>query len=306
MRGLREFARPLPLAAAALLAVNDHVLKGAGLLPTWLTGKLSDVAGLFFFPILLFALTSLVLPPQSRIPRAIALSLATGAAFAALKLVPRLNASVASVWEVVMDPTDLLVLPVLALSVVYLREPPLSRVAERSGSDLVRAAGVVLAGLASMATSAPRNVRNYPAWQVVGTKAMVSDCVEVTPVVVKSGKEGIGVVVAVRGLAACASHLVASRVLIEGASFPGVFADNQVDASSRTVRSYLAFSFDNNVLWNKGQNDGSLELELETGAGLVRLAFHLHEIWESAHRRVDYGGAPMPPPPPPVGQDAGQ
>jgi len=41
----------LPLAAVLVLAVNDHVLKGSGLLPDMVTGKLSDVAGLFFFPI---------------------------------------------------------------------------------------------------------------------------------------------------------------------------------------------------------------------------------------------------------------
>jgi len=28
---------PLPLAAIALTAINDHVLKGSGLLPAWLT-----------------------------------------------------------------------------------------------------------------------------------------------------------------------------------------------------------------------------------------------------------------------------
>src|SRR5690242_20127817 len=47
---------PLPLAAVAVLAINDHLLKGAGVLPGWLTGKLSDIAGLFFFPLLLTAL----------------------------------------------------------------------------------------------------------------------------------------------------------------------------------------------------------------------------------------------------------
>lgn len=52
---LGEFLHPLPLAALVLLAVNDHLLKGAGLLPKWVTGKLSDIGGLFFFPLLLTA-----------------------------------------------------------------------------------------------------------------------------------------------------------------------------------------------------------------------------------------------------------
>jgi len=37
--------------ALAVLVVNDHVLKGAGLLPGWLTGKLSDFAGLVVAPV---------------------------------------------------------------------------------------------------------------------------------------------------------------------------------------------------------------------------------------------------------------
>lgn len=52
---LGEFLHPVPLLALAALAVNDHVLKGAGVLPGWLTGKLSDFAGLLFFPLLLTA-----------------------------------------------------------------------------------------------------------------------------------------------------------------------------------------------------------------------------------------------------------
>lgn len=44
---------PVVLSAVALMAVNDHVLKGVG--PGWLTGKLSDVAGLVLLPMLLQA-----------------------------------------------------------------------------------------------------------------------------------------------------------------------------------------------------------------------------------------------------------
>lgn len=46
----------MPLVALVLLALNDHLWKGAGVLPAWLTGKLSDFAGLLFFPLLLSAL----------------------------------------------------------------------------------------------------------------------------------------------------------------------------------------------------------------------------------------------------------
>jgi len=48
---------PVPLGAIVLLVVNDHVLKARG--PGFVTGKLSDVAGLVFFPLFLDALPGL-------------------------------------------------------------------------------------------------------------------------------------------------------------------------------------------------------------------------------------------------------
>ncbi len=51
-----EFLHPLPIAAMAILGINDHILKGSGYLPGIITGKLSDFAGLFFFPLFLTAL----------------------------------------------------------------------------------------------------------------------------------------------------------------------------------------------------------------------------------------------------------
>lgn len=45
---------PLPLMAVGVLLLNDHVLKRA--MPGAFTGKLSDVAGLLFFPLFLQAL----------------------------------------------------------------------------------------------------------------------------------------------------------------------------------------------------------------------------------------------------------
>lgn len=55
--GIGYFVHVLPLSAVALLILNDHYLKSAH--PSWLTGKLSDFAGLFFFPIFLCALFNL-------------------------------------------------------------------------------------------------------------------------------------------------------------------------------------------------------------------------------------------------------
>jgi hypothetical protein len=44
---------PLSLLSIGVLLLNDHLLKQ--MMPGWITGKLSDIAGLVFFPLLLQA-----------------------------------------------------------------------------------------------------------------------------------------------------------------------------------------------------------------------------------------------------------
>jgi hypothetical protein len=46
---------PLPLLALAILVANDRWWKPHHVLPSWATGKISDFAGLLFFPLLLTA-----------------------------------------------------------------------------------------------------------------------------------------------------------------------------------------------------------------------------------------------------------
>ena len=79
---------PVVLAAIALFVVNDHVFKPAH--PGWLTGKLSDVAGLIFFPVLLAAVGELVIPVARRHGRAIlVLAVAiTGLTYVAMLVIP--------------------------------------------------------------------------------------------------------------------------------------------------------------------------------------------------------------------------
>lgn len=81
---------PLALLAIAVLVLNDHWAKQA--CPGELTGKLSDIAGLVFFPLLLQAFVELPrwLGGASR-PRAGILAacvIATGAVFSAINLHP--------------------------------------------------------------------------------------------------------------------------------------------------------------------------------------------------------------------------
>jgi hypothetical protein len=118
---------PLPLLAALVMALNDQWLKGADLLPGALTGKLSDLCGLFFFPALLLALwrgaRALARRPVRPSPLAAAVALGlTGALFALANLSPAFNAWLAGWWgHKVMDPTDLVALVALVPAWVWLR-----------------------------------------------------------------------------------------------------------------------------------------------------------------------------------------
>ena len=85
--GLRH---PIALLAIAVLVLNDHVLKAA--FPGFLTGKLSDVAGLASFPLVLVAFWQLLDGPVRRQrsgqrPVIVAASV-TAIAFALVKTVP--------------------------------------------------------------------------------------------------------------------------------------------------------------------------------------------------------------------------
>lgn len=103
----RDLLHPVALIALGTLIVNDRFLKAAW--PSWWTGKLSDVAGMMFFPLLLAAVVG---------HRRACIG-ATMIAFALIKLWPPATALCEHVLGVlnggavviVRDPTDLLALP---------------------------------------------------------------------------------------------------------------------------------------------------------------------------------------------------
>ena len=134
-RGLpiAEVMAPLPIAALAVLVGNDWLLKPSRVVPGWLTGKLSDVAGLVLFPLLVTAIVDLALVAAFRLGANVDFTLrrwklavsiaATAAVFAALKLSPALASHAAAALAaitgraaIVADPTDLLALPALAVA----------------------------------------------------------------------------------------------------------------------------------------------------------------------------------------------
>ncbi len=123
-----ELIAPLPLAAAGLLALNDHWLKARW--PGPVTGKLSDLAGAFVLP--LFTSAALALFTRWPLPRRLAIGVA--ATLALLLAVKRSPAAAAwtvraldAAWapispnrgQLLADPTDLVALPFALLAWAY-------------------------------------------------------------------------------------------------------------------------------------------------------------------------------------------
>lgn len=127
---IHELLAPLPVIAIALLVVNDRLLKGTTA-PEWLTGKLSDVTGVFVFPLVATAVVDLAAYGLARLGvrwdftlRRWKLAVAcafTGIVFAAIKLSPVVAGWVEGLWsrlvpgaEIYPDPTDTVALVMLA------------------------------------------------------------------------------------------------------------------------------------------------------------------------------------------------
>lgn len=118
---LRCLQHPSSLISIALLLVNDHVLKI--LFPSWLTGKLSDFAGIFFFPFIVGALLSFILN-KIKLSTHYVGQIAFGLVFigfGSLKLIVPVNAFVGlaaskvygSPVHYALDPTDVVALVAL-------------------------------------------------------------------------------------------------------------------------------------------------------------------------------------------------
>ncbi len=114
---------PVILGAVLLTALNDHLLKS--LFHNFITGKLSDFTGLFFFPVFLYALLDLKKNPKSshekiNIKRLAWCVLYTDILFILIKFtgVRLLLMSVLPV-QIVNDPSDVLAITVNIATVAY-------------------------------------------------------------------------------------------------------------------------------------------------------------------------------------------
>jgi hypothetical protein len=134
---------PAPVTAILVLLLNDHLLKGALGSTSWavVTGKLSDVAGLAFFPLLLWTLVEAFdrRRPFHANRRALWTCIGvTAVVFGATKTIPFAadayrwswgamqlpfrwllsGASTVRPVRLVMDPTDLFALPALGIAAI--------------------------------------------------------------------------------------------------------------------------------------------------------------------------------------------
>lgn len=274
------------MCALLLLVINDHWLKGAGVLPGWVTGKLSDAAGLVFFPVLLTAIVEGVWPSRwRRSVVAVGSTLATLVVFSLVKAWAPAN-HVANLFfgTFVLDPTDLVALPALALALFHLLAPPLAP-APRG----VQAAAVLVASVASIATSAPMTRRGFAVWQL-DRDERIAGCARVMPFVVKSGKEGVGINVRVStSMPGCAVS-IAGVLRAGGHDYP---SDPPVSTTAPS-HAYLAFVFDDEAVWNDGVRDGELELVVRDASGETRHKFPLRYVHEGDHPWVKHGESRFP------------
>lgn len=151
---VRALASPGFALALVVLVLNDHVLKTA--YPGWVTGKLSDVAGLVFAPVLLGVLLTAWRVPR---PMPVALGL-VGLGFTFAKTTATGAAVASAIWSLTgvptlirADVTDLLALP--ALYGAWLIH---GQVSERARGDwrssVARTIGVAMVPVTAVATAA--------------------------------------------------------------------------------------------------------------------------------------------------------
>lgn len=283
-----SIGHPTVLGSVVVLILNDHVLKGAGIAPAWLTGKLSDFAGLYFFPVLICDVGEWALRQRSivvsRKASALASVAVTGVVFSLGKTVPAVNHLVSEMWgAMVCDPSDLLALPSLVLSFCYLTRSKLS-IRVPMWAHLL---AVIVAAVASMATSPSPYTRGFAVWRNPTPTLRSIGCARAEAWVSKSGKQGVGITLRFQSddkecvlKLTAASLIVAEQKTETVLSTPVDILAGKPNATplnptmkhshgfgpgvdDRGAYYYLPFVFDNQQVWNSGQHTSSLQVRFE-------------------------------------------
>ncbi len=125
--------------------------------------------------------------------------------------------------------------------------------------------------------------RNFPMWSMHTLGSRTLSCVELDAYVKKSGKTGVGIVLALRPVAPkCSVELEAASLDIGGepVAVSTLPAAQEVRAATYL---YLAFPFDNEAAWNAGRNDGALRLRLRAGARSEQLVLSMRQHRDGSH-----------------------
>ena len=263
---------PLPLIAILVTAANDHVLKGSGLLPAWLTGKLSDFAGLFFFPLVVAA----VLRAKTAAART-GVVVATGALFAVFKLSPRACAWIAPIAGVTPDATDLIALPMLALAWWWMaRWRPSPRWNGPAWTRTIVLGGASLTAAATSPAHGPYTYHPLPMWSAVGITRQSVACADVDLWVSKSGRQGVGLTIAFESRGErCTLRLDRLALVIPGEGEQvATSPPERIDlAPDQPIRRYVALPFDNAAAWHNNHRVGFVRVDVTAPDGAHALRF---------------------------------
>ncbi len=274
---------PLPIAAIALTALNDHLLKQGGLLPAVVAGKLSDVAGLFFFPIAVVTAARAARlhfgrrwPGDGREPTVVAL--ATAIVFALCKLSPAICRWLSAVLIVVPDPTDLLALPAIACAWWWVsRRRFTGTFASPAWARLIVLGGAAVTSAATQPIRGPYVYRPLPTWMVTEQGPRSLACADIQLWVAKSGQEGVGLTVSLRSRGTpCALRIDRIAILLSGrAPFPAAGTPQDlVPSNGETLYRYFPVPLEaaaSRGLWQSG----SVQIDLTDADGPHPLSFPL-------------------------------
>jgi len=164
---LTPLGHPAWWVALALLLINDNLFKGRGVVPAWLAGKLSDFAFLIVAPVLFATMIPRRVPGRRTfaVASVVAVYVAADLSRTVSDAVVAAAARVGLHWRLWPDPTDLLALAVLPITVWLLsRQPrPAADTASARRARVQRErAGIVLGAIACLATSAPPTYPHNP------------------------------------------------------------------------------------------------------------------------------------------------
>lgn len=101
--------------------------------------------------------------------------------------------------------------------------------------------------------------RPYAVWTLHGAERPMGTCATIEPRVVKSGAEGVGFLLEVRGRASCTLALAAIDMSLADESVQRPIAVPPMTVEQDTdVRLYTPLPFDNRAAWNRGSRSATV------------------------------------------------